>query len=255
MLARRQVMFRAICSFVLFNLSFSSIAVSAAQTQSILVGSYLTPGIIEADGSGMFNRLNKLIFKELEQPYDLVIQPVHRIKKSLVDGHVKTYFPEMWESLPGRHSDYVVSQPIFYKKVVLFTTKASGFTTLQDLEGKFLGAVDGFSYGFDIIKNPKLNILYQNSDDVNIRLLLNGRLDGVLGGYPGTVIALNRYADKNKIKYDLTKPVAVLESFYVCPKTKAGIALCEKISLGIEALKSKGILVLDSVTGDSKFNP
>lgn len=248
-------MLRAICLFVLFNLSTSSTAFSRAKTQSVSVGSYLTPGIIEADGSGMFNRLNKLIFKELGQPFDLVIQPVHRIKKSLVDGYVQTYFPEMWESLPEKHSDYVVSQPIFYKKVILFTAKNSSFNTLQDLEGKILGAVDGFSYGTNIIKNPKLNILYQNNDDVNINLLLNGRLDGVLGGYPGTVIALNKHGDKDKIKYDLTKPVAVLESFYVCPNTKAGIALCEKISLGIEALKSKGILVLDSETGDSQFSP
>ena len=246
--------FKKVMLYLLISLpSFYSFAFT--EDESVAVGSYLVPGMVQVDGNGMFDKLNALVFSKIDTSYTLVTEPIHRIRKSLKDGHVDTYFPELWENLPGEKSDYVISSPIFYKKIILFTLNNSGIYSLKDLESLLVGAVSGFSYGTDIIENPNLNILYQRDDSINIRLLANGRLDGVLGGFPGTVIAVNNSEYKHRIQYDLTKPVAVLESFYVCPNTPAGRVLCDKISRGIEALQADGILLLDHTTGSSKFNP
>ena len=58
-----------------------------------------------------------------------------------------------------------------------------------------------------------MNLIFQDNDMINIKLLLNKRVAGVLGAYPGTVIAVKENDIDNKVYYDLDKPVAILESF------------------------------------------
>jgi len=148
----------------------------------------------------------------------------------------------------------VVSRPIFYKRIILFTLEGSGLVELSDFDNEILGAVQGFSYGKEIKSDPCLHLAFQEDDVVNIKLLVNNRIGGVLGGYPGTVIAVKKNDAANKIHYDLERPVAVLESFYVCKNDVDGIKLCNAIDKGIESLLRKGILELDEDTGFSRFN-
>lgn len=220
----------------------------------IKIGSYLTPGLIKEDGTGLFNQLNHAIFTEMKQNSDLTLSSINRARKGIKDGTLDGYFPELWENLSGEKSQYIVSNPIFYKRIILFTLRDSEEFELSGFKDKLLGAVKGYSYGSDIKSNPDLNITYQDNDIVNIRLLLNKRISGVLGGFPGTVNAVKNSLSANKIHYDLDKPVAILESFYVCKKDVEGIKLCGAINEAIASLMGKGILVLNAETGYSSLN-
>jgi polar amino acid transport system substrate-binding protein len=223
---------------------------------SIKIGSYLTPGLIKEDGTGMFNKLNNAIFREINKHPELTISSLNRARKGVKNGELDVYFPELWENLPRKDAQYIVSRPIFYKRILLFTLKGSGLTDISDFESnKFLGAVQGFSYGKEIKSNPKLNLIFQESDVTNINLLLNRRVDGVLGGYPGTVLAVKGNDAAHEIEYDLNKPIAILESFYVCKNDSNGIKLCDSINKAVESLLQKGILELNEETGYSRFNP
>ncbi|MGJ8681028.1 hypothetical protein [Paraglaciecola sp.] len=221
--------------------------------EPVVIGAYPTPGLIQEDGNGLFNKLNRLIFTQIDQPIELSIKPLKRIKKEFNDGEVSAYFPELWEKLPGEKTDYVVSDPIFYKKVILFTRKSSDYHQLADLKDKTLGLVSGFSYSKDIINDPRFTLSYQRDDETNIRLLANNRIEGVLGGFPATVLAIQKSQYKHLIQYDVKKPVAILESFYVCPNNQAGKQLCANISKGLKKLQASGILTLNSKTGYSKL--
>lgn len=220
----------------------------------IKVGSYLTPGLIKEDGTGLFNKLNDAIFKEINKNYELTFSSINRARIGVKDGKLDAYFPELWEHLPGEKSQYVVSIPIFYKRIILFSLKDSGLTELSYFESDLLGAVEGYAYGTAIKSNPYLNLIYQKNDNININLLLNKRIGGVLGGYPGTVLAVKHNKEANKIYYDLDKPVAVLESFYVCNNNEDGVKLCDSISKAVKSLLAKGRLELNAETGFSKFN-
>lgn len=223
--------------------------------EPIKIGSYLTPGLVKRDETGLFNKLNNAIFMEMDKSSKLSIEPLNRVRKGVADGTLDAYFPELWENLPGEKNQYVVSIPFFYKRIILFTLKDSGLVKLSDFESELLGGVKGFSYGTEIKSNPGLNIIFQENDKVNVKLLLNKRVSGVLGGYPGTVIAVKQNISENEIHYDLDKPIAVLESFYVCTNNKSGVKLCNAINKAIRSLLRKGTLELNSETGESRFNP
>ena len=223
--------------------------------EPIKIGSYLMPGLLKADGTGIFNKLNNAIFMEMSKDAELTLTSLNRTRKGIKDGTFDVYFPELWENLPGEKHQYVVSRPIFYKRIILFTLEGSGLLELSDFENELLGVVQGFSYGREIKSNPRLHFTSQEDDIVNIKLLLNKRIGGVLGGYPGTVIAVKKNDAANKIHYNLDKPVAVLESFYVCKNDADGIKLCNGINKAVESLLRKGILELNDDTGFSRFNP
>lgn len=221
----------------------------------IKIGSYLTPGLIKEDETGMFNQLNNAIFLEIRKNSELTISSLNRARRGIKNGRLDAYFPELWENLPGKRDQYIVSRPFFYKRIILFTLISSGLTELSEFEDKLLGAVQDFSYGTQIKSNPSLKLSFQKNDIVNIKLLLNNRVAGVLGGYPGTVDAVLKSNKASKIHYDLDKPVAILESFYVCKNDSDGIKLCDSISKAIQSLVSQGVLELNEDTGHSRFNP
>jgi polar amino acid transport system substrate-binding protein len=222
---------------------------------SVKIGSFLTPKLIEEDGTGLFNQLNDALFMEMNKKVELNLSSVKRVRRDLKNGQLDGYFPELWENLAGEKSQYIVSRPIFYKRVILFTLKRSGLTNLSDFKNRLLGAVEGFSYGKQIKSNPHLTLSFQKDDITNINLLLNRRFFGILGGFPGTVMAVKANNRTNEIHYDLDKPVAILESFYVCKNNPDGVKLCNSINKAIESLLQKGILELNEETGFSRFNP
>jgi len=221
----------------------------------IKIGSYLTSGLITEDGTGMFNKLNNAIFMEMGRSNELRLSSVNRARKGIKDGKLVAYFPELWENLSDDKSQYVVSIPFFYKRIILFTLKGSALTKLSDFKSEFLGIVKGFSYGKKIKNNSHLKLVSQENDVINIKLLLNKRISGVLGGYPGTVMAVEKTDTSNKVHYNLNKPIAVLESFYVCKNDPEGVKLCNSINKAIRSLLQKGILELNGDTGISRFNP
>jgi len=251
---------KLILSYVVFSswqLTFLPIAFASVGDikDPINIGSYLTPGLIKEDETGIFNKLNNAIFMEMNKNVELTLSSLNRARRGIKNGKLDGYFPELWENLPGTKDQYVVSRPIFYKRIILFTLKDSGLAELSDFESKLLGAVQGFSYGQKIKSNPHLNLILQKDDITNIKLLLNKRVAGVLGGYPGTMVAVNENSEANRIHYDLDKPVAVLESFYVCKNDADGVKLCNSINKAIQSLLRKGILELNEDTGFSRFNP
>jgi polar amino acid transport system substrate-binding protein len=240
-------------SFLLF--APTGLALAKEPNHPIQIGSYLTPGLITEDSEGLFNQLNNAIFNEMNKSVNLSLSSLKRVRKGVFEGKLDTYFPELWENLPGEKNQYVVSIPIFYKRVLLFTLKNSVLSDISDFKDELLGVVEGFSYGKEIISNPHLNLIFQKDDITNIHLLLNNRIGGVLGGHPGTTKAIIENNAMNSIHYDLNNPVAILESFYVCKNDPKGIKLCKEIDKAIQSLKLKGALELNSETGFSRFTP
>jgi polar amino acid transport system substrate-binding protein len=224
------------------------------ENQVVNIGSYLTPGLIKSDSTGLFDLLNSAIFNEIGRDVNLSLSSINRVRRATHIGKLDGYFPELWETLPNEPYHYTVSQPIFYKRIILFTLKSDSITELSHLKTEPIGVVRGYSYGKELTLNSGLNLSYQDNDMVNIKLLLNRRISAVLGGFPGTVLAVKKSGKENKIHYDLNQPVAVLESFYVCKNDQDGIALCQDIDRAINTLIAKGVLELNSNTGHSRFH-
>lgn len=175
----------------IWQLTFVSIAFATVSgiKEPIKIGCYLIPGLMKENGSGLLNKLNKTILMEMSKNSELTLSSMNRVRNGIKNGKLDAYFPELWENLPGEKDQYTVSRPIFYKRIILFTLKNSGLAELSDFESETLAVVQSFSYGTEIKSTPRLNFSFQENDIINIKLLLNKRVGGVLGGYPGIVMA------------------------------------------------------------------
>ena len=85
-------------------------------------------------------------------------------------------------------------------------------------------------------------------------MLLNGRIDGILGDNKSTIAAINKSEFKDKFIYDLNKPINILDVFYVCQNSIIGKQTCSEISQAIKQLKSEKIILLNPKTGQSQIN-
>ena len=92
----------------------------------------------------------------------------------------------------------------------------------------------GYSYGEDVLSNPNLNIRYHHNDDLNVKMLLSGRISAILGDTAPTLSAVNNSPQGQRIHYDLNSPISLLDVSYLCHNDPAGIDLCKRISVAIQ---------------------
>jgi len=59
---------------------------------------------MKEDGSGLLNKLNKVILMEMSKNSELTLSSMNRVRKGIKDGKLDAYFPELWENLPGEKS-------------------------------------------------------------------------------------------------------------------------------------------------------
>ena len=61
----------------------SALTAVAEIKEPVRIGSYLTPGLIKEDGTGLFNKLNNAIFKEISTTSELIISSLNIAKEQL----------------------------------------------------------------------------------------------------------------------------------------------------------------------------
>ncbi|WP_299080879.1 ABC transporter substrate-binding protein [uncultured Paraglaciecola sp.] len=217
-----------------------------------IIGSYYIPGLVIDKSHGLFIQLHKLIMERVAVESELVLQSTKSMQNSFKDNQVLAYFPELWENVPKKNA--VISDTIWLKKIIVYTLNNRQVNSIKDLEGLNIGAVSGYSYGETITNNPKISIDYADNDDINVERLIKRRIDAIIGDQISTQFAVNNSQFKDRIRYDVDKPLEVLNVFYVCQKTLDGIALCEHISSAIANLRENGILMLNASSGETQLN-
>ncbi len=236
--------------FLVLSFPFTS---QASPKAGNTVGSYYIPGLIINKKEGLFIKLHHEIIRRSQLFLEFIIEPTQRIQHSFKRDQLIGYFPELWQSIPKDKSEVVVSDSIWLKSIIVFTKKGrQSISQLTDLEGLTVGAVRGYSYG-QIEENKNINIQYVNSDIQNIKKLISGRVDAILGDSASTVSAINTLGYNKDIFYNLKQPIDILEAFYVFQNTLKGQEIRNKINIAIQSLKQEGIIKLDFNTGKSQI--
>jgi len=231
----------------------SPIIVQATTNTSNTIGSYYIPGLVMNKEEGLFIRLHNEIINRAQLSLDFIIEPTQRIQQSFKNNQLIGYFPELWQNIPKDKSEIIVSDSIWLKSIIIFTRKnEQAITQLSDLEGLTIGAVRGYSYG-QIEKNKNINVQYVNSEIQNIKKLLSGRIDAIIGDNASTVSAIKNSNHAQGIFYNLQQPIEILESFYIFQNTAKGHEIRNKINIIIKSLKQEGVLKLDIKTGKSQI--
>jgi len=221
--------------------------VSVRSFAVVKMGSFFIPGYVDFEKEALFTELNKEIFSRLDKHFDLIVEPVQKARISFLTKNTHVIFPELHESLVKYmpSGNYVVSESFWKKRIFLYQRKDSAFTQIEDLYGRRIGAVRGYSYGMKLTKNADLKIHYTNNDIMNIKMLLAGSFEAVLGDDSSTQNAVE-LAGGSDLIHAVELPFSALDVFYACRGDVKGIDLCKEISAVIRELKSEGIIDLRS---------
>jgi len=242
--------FLVFCFFVIIN---APINVQASTDADRTIGSYYIPGLVINKKEGLFIRLHNEIVSRAQLSLDFIIEPTQRIQQSFKSNQLIGYFPELWQHIPKDKSEIIVSDNIWLKSIIIFTRKGEQVITQHaDLEGLTIGAVRGYSYG-QIEKDKNIKIQYVNSDEQNIKKLLSGRVDAIIGDNTSTVSAIKNSNYAQDIFYNLQQPIDILEVFYVFQNTSKGHLIRDKVNIAIKSLKQEGLIKLNPTTGESQI--
>lgn len=144
-----------------------------------------------------------------------------------------------------RENHYDYSAPIYEETLFLYVNSSARFPfeSLDDLKGKRIGVIRGWSYGnaFDAARGAGVfQIEESESDEINAQKLALGRLDAaIILGFAGDMI-IARFGLESKIK-PLSKPIAVNETFLAFNKSAKNEPLLERFNEELAKMKQDGV--------------
>jgi len=214
---------------------------NSTQAQQVDIYSYYIPGLIDSTENGVLVEMLNKIKKSTKIDFKLKLLPTKRVQASFINNKIAGYFPELEENRP-KASCRTIS---FKKKEIIAITRKGEpkVTSIEDLFGKRVGGVKGFSYGHLITQNPDISLSFVDNDKKNIKKLLSNRIDVIIGDTDSTVNAINDTASNVFIYYDLANPINVIDAFFVFQDTDEGNVFCKKVSSAIEELRKTGDLL------------
>ncbi|MAG77065.1 MAG: hypothetical protein CL811_09925 [Colwelliaceae bacterium] len=215
-------------------------SLSQVSAERISIYSYYIPGLVDSAQEGTMVDMLAAIEEHSDLKFNLKLMPTARVQQSFIAERIDSYFPELDEFRPD-DSCRTVS---FMKKAIVAVNLASKppITDISQLEGMRVGAVIGYSYGKAIANNPKINLHRVDDDNINIRKLLTGRIDAIIGDAHSTLNAINELKATDKVNIDVSQPISLLDVFFVFQPTEQGVKQCLETSKAIEILREKGLL-------------
>ncbi len=145
---------------------------------------------------------------------------------------------------PERFDNWHMVGPLRTTQTVFMTRANSAVDDihdLSDLSGLIVGAVAGYTYGhaFDnddtIFKEPSVD------DFTNVRKLLLGRSDIVVGGFETLKYVVNELNAQDKVRF-LATPLVVRDRYIAFQRTPDGYAKAQRLQEQLDLMHSEGII-------------
>jgi len=178
------------------------------------------------------------IEKKTGEKISLTIKPTKRIQQDFRNGKLTGYFPALTESVPEKS---LKSPPIISKYVLVFS-REKVINRPDQLEGKRVGIVAGYSYGLNLTSNKKIEFVRVNTEEQGVKMLVNGRIYALLGDVASTYSEIKKQGQEKNLKYDLKDHINVLDAHIVFQGTKEGKYWHRKISEALLLMKKEGVL-------------
>ncbi|WP_163352123.1 ABC transporter substrate-binding protein [Desulfovibrio sp. JC010] len=139
----------------------------------------------ELSRKGISYEILSEIFKEMGADFEIQLVPWGRAVKSVEHGKADGIPLLMKNS--EREKFMVFSLPLIENREVFYFLKDVHpdfrWESFEDLSGKTIGLVNGYTYGDDFLvamKQKKFKVLYSKDTEANFRKLMAGRVDFVL---------------------------------------------------------------------------
>jgi len=224
-------------TFILFLVVTVS-ALAAEDEKVYSVVSYHIPLLVDDAEQGAFVLLLQEAAARAGIRYTLELYPAKRAMRLFEDGMAMAVMPAL---LPTLRNEAALTCQIFTKKIHGFVRGGDVVPgTVQELVGKRIGLVRGFSYPRSILYNENIEIDYADTTDSSLKKLEKGRVDVVVvDGY--TAIDAMRRMGLTELDYDLSATLHSQPVFMAFQPTRDGKALALRMSKALLSMKEDGM--------------
>ncbi len=235
------MMKRAGC-FTKIGLTFFAVffAVSSASfAQFPIISTWHIPFYLEDKNNGPFIDMIKEIEKRTHHKFEIQVMPAKRSIQYFKKGKSSILFPAMHPNIPA-DIKILKSVPFMKKTIHAFVRKGNTIPVkVQDLIGKKVGLVRGYSYPEEVTQNIKIEIQYATDATQSMKKLEIGWADVVLDDIEVGKAAIAKTGVK-EIIFDKAKPFAHVDVFFAFHACPTGESLARDFTKALEQLKIEG---------------
>lgn len=221
-----------------FVLVFLAVFSASAADKIYKFGTFPIPLMVENSESGVFIDLVKELAKRANIKIEIQVEPTKRTISNFDNGKLAGFFPALDVSVPKKVE---ASSEIYIKKDFGFVLKANTAPKyISELETKSIGLTTGYPYVKEITGNKKIKIEYANTDELNVRKLINKRFDVFIVEEKSGINAIKKEDALDKITYDLNSPLSQQKVYFAFQPDAEGKELAKKFSDALDAIKKDG---------------
>lgn len=194
--------------------------------------------IIEEDGSGVYQKVLREAARRSGISYKEKIYPIKRALKNFSKRRGLCMYGMIDPAINMvGEENLVTSFPMGVAKLYIFTKKGTpAITSLKQLKGKRVGGTIGYEDYYKDIRKKGVRFDYVGNEKGNIKKLMAGRIDVMLGFLPDYALHLP------KLSFSPNHPVAVVWDSVTCHNTEEGRRFVNQISPALKEMKNDGTL-------------
>lgn len=215
-------------------------------SETIRLGTWEIPGWVENETSGAKISIIGEIQRKTGLEIEIAIFPVKRTLMLFETNVLMGYFPALDSNIPKE-----VAKTDFYTQKSLFLVHKRGtvISDIDDLYGKRIGLVTGYSYPDSLVQDPGLDINYSNNPELIMRQLIARRMD-VFIETEATILKLIEELDCGDELTISSEPFYSLDAYIAFQPTEDGGKYAESFSQALREMKEDG--TLDSILSSVK---
>ncbi|WP_028101099.1 substrate-binding periplasmic protein [Pseudoduganella violaceinigra] len=195
-------------------------------------------GVIDADGrqSGAYTEIFGLLASQLGRPIDVVVAPYARSLALLRSGGV-----EMMMAMPSPFIAEVAvpGGGVWALEAIVIGRSGQDLRGSGDLHGLTVARIRGTDYGPSFMQDPAIRHYEMTSHVQGLQMLLEKRVDAVVGGRPGIFHAMRKLGIR-RAQLGASFVVQVKEVQLHLSKRSAEPELAAELRRGIAALRAAG---------------
>lgn len=201
------------------------------------IATYPIPLMVESPEKGVFIDLTKEIIKRSGESFEIAVYPPNRTVGGFHAGEIDAFFPALDVLL---QKEVAASSEIYMKRDFAFVRAGEpAVGSIDGLKGKKVGITQGYPYAKAVVGNPDLNIVEGQSDEINVKALIDGRIDVFIVEEKTGLKAVEKVGAEG-VHYDKANPLSEQKVYFAFQNDAAGKALASKFSEALKAMKADG---------------
>ncbi len=227
----------AFFSAVLVSMFF---CVQSFGAERIKFGTFPIPLMVVDEQNGVFIELTKTIAQGSNLDIEFIIAPPKRTISDFLENKIEVLFPALDVSFPVGIKPIKSKELIYIKEDFVFTKKGNPMLkSLKDLKGKKIGITRGYPYARELTDNDQITVDVANSDELNVRKLMKGRIDAFVVEEKSGLKSFENEGI-NDFQYDPDVPVSKQDVYYAFQNNENGKDLANILSKVLGLLKQDG---------------